>query len=48
MEIGTGIALAGIWIFAGATFASRWTTSSASWAAMIVALGLTVTVRMWG
>jgi hypothetical protein len=45
MDIGTGIALAGVWIFSGLVFSSKSTTGTASIASVGIAIVMTVVLK---
>ena len=42
MDIGTGIAIAGVWVFAGMLGSSKVVTSIGAYIGIIVAIGVTV------
>lgn len=42
MDIGTGIAIAGVWLFAGAAFFSKGVSATGMWLALFVAIGITI------
>jgi hypothetical protein len=45
MNIGTGIAIAGVWAFAGAALLSPQVTSIGTWISVIVAIGITIYLK---
>lgn len=45
MELGTGIAIAGIWIFAGMMGMSRSVTGLGTLVAVLVAIAMTITLK---
>ena len=44
MTIGTGIAIAGVWVFAGVAMSSRHVATSGVWTAIIIAAVVTVSL----
>lgn len=45
MEIGTGIAVAGVWLFAAAALMSKNTSSTGALLAMVIAIGVTLYLK---
>ncbi len=46
MDIGTGLAIAGVWIFAGAVAVSRSVSGKGFFLGIVVAIGVTVGLAM--
>lgn len=45
MNIGNGIAIAGVWIFAGLSWFSKDTSNAGKWIALLIAIGATLLLK---